>query len=326
MARRRIVNTLVMGLLVGACSTGHTDSTVAPIRPEPAVAATGPVVRSLIIGETSFALHDEDDGCLAVEITQPGLQPTVERHCFEGDNVLTLSSECGWLVRPALATTTGCDLILPQVLYGQVRSPDIGYVCLGTLRPPYGEEGVVSARLVSPDEAGFILDSAGPDESSVAHLFTPGGLRYGFPPLDAPSNPIYTFCEDQAPWGTTEYHVPTRVFVALGDSLRTDDVIIIVDSGTGPMGLSGSAASGGGAVDLPMEVGVSSPGLSITIEQTGRAPIEFFRPWPEAVRAILDSGLPCRLSMEVRLTLADSALTGSEAGVALALSQNLCGY
>jgi hypothetical protein len=38
-------------------------------QPTPAVAAAGPVVRSLIIGETSFALHDEGDGASRCRLT-----------------------------------------------------------------------------------------------------------------------------------------------------------------------------------------------------------------------------------------------------------------
>jgi hypothetical protein len=145
-------------------------------------------------------------------------------------------------------------------------------------------------------------------------------------PLDAPSDPIYRFCEEQHPWGVTEYAVPLRVFFALGDALRTDDVVILIDAGTGTMGMSGLAGGLEGIVDLPTQLPASSPGLAVSIEAVGAEPVDYFLPWPEAVRAVLEAGQPCFGTLQVRLTLDDAALEGADGAAALTLSQNLCGY
>jgi len=196
----RVLIVLVVGALIGACSTGHVDTTLPLSRPEPSQPATGPTVATLALGDTTFSLHDEGDGCLALTIDHSGLQSTVERECFEGEHVVEMSDACGWLASEE--PPSGCDVALPIVFYGQVREPGIGYLCVGTIRSSEGTEEVISARFVPFESDGFILDQAHPDETPAAHLFTHGGLRYGQPPLDAPSDTIYRFCEEQAPWAT----------------------------------------------------------------------------------------------------------------------------
>ncbi|HAX81156.1 MAG TPA: hypothetical protein DCY40_01120 [Actinobacteria bacterium] len=324
MTSRQLVTALLFGVLVSACSQGHYDGTTIPQRPPPAEAARGPEVRTRVIGQTSFALHDEGDGCLAVVVSHPGLQSTVGRRClYPGE--LTATNICGWLADPPPTTTYGaCDVTLPQVFFGQAQDPNIGYVCVGTILPVGGAEGVMSARFLDMDGGGYILDAPNPDESTAAHLFTPGGIRYGFEPLDAPSDPIYRFCEDQHPWGATEYSASLRVFFDLGAALRSDEVVILIDTGTGPRGMSG-LAGGEEGIHLPTTLPASSPGLAVRIEVEGAEPVEYFLPWPEAVRTLLDAGRPCRGGLQVRLTLEDSALSGSAAAAALTLSANLCG-
>jgi hypothetical protein len=197
---------LVAGALIGACSMGHVDTTMPPPRPEPSPPATGPTVAILALGDTTFSLHEEGGGCLALAIDHPGLQSTVERACFEGEHVVDVSDACGWLASEN--PPSGCGVALPIVFYGQVREPAIGYLCVGTIRSSEGTEEVTSARFLPLDGGGFILDEAHPDEARAAHLFTNGGLRYGHPPLDAPSDTIYRLCEEQAPWGTTGVSTP----------------------------------------------------------------------------------------------------------------------
>lgn len=201
MALRRLV-VLIAGALIGACSTGHVDTTMPPSRPEPSPPATGPTVATLALGDTTFSLHDEGGGCLALAIDHPGLQSTVERGCFEGEHVAEMSDACGWLASEE--PPSGCGVALPIVFYGQVLEPGIGYLCVGTMRSSEGTEEVISARFLPFDGDGFILDEAHPDETRAAHLLTDGGLRYGQPPLDTPSDSIYRMCEEQAPWGSTE--------------------------------------------------------------------------------------------------------------------------
>jgi len=198
----RVLVVSVIGALIGACSTGHVDTTLPLSRPEPSQPATGPTAATLAHGDTTFSLYDEGGGCLALVIDHPGLQSTVERACFEGEHVIEMSDACGWLASEE--PPSGCDVALPSVFYGQVRGPGIGYLCVGTMRSSMGEQEVVSARFLPLEVDGFILDQAHPGETPAAHLFTHGGLRYGQPPLDAPSDTIYRFCEEQAPWGSTK--------------------------------------------------------------------------------------------------------------------------
>lgn len=320
-----VIGVVVSAALLTSCTQAESDPDWSHRRPEPDAPATGPIVADLAIGDTRFELHDAGGGCLAVAVQHPGLQTTVERRCFAGEQVLALTATCGWLAAPEGEPADGCDLELAPVLYGQVRAPGIGFVCVATSREPFGAEGVASARFVPFDPGGFILDAAGAGEHPDAHLFTSGGLRYGQPPLDAPSEPIYRFCEEQAPWGEFDLEYPARLFVDLDPALQTDDLIILLDSGTGPGGLSGGAAQGQETVDFPLRVAASSAGLTVRIEPAGGDPVEFFEEWPGAVRAILDSGGDCRGWLDLRLTITADALAGLDSALTLEYQGSSCG-
>ncbi|MCP4305432.1 MAG: hypothetical protein GY788_11255, partial [bacterium] len=174
---------LAGALVLGACTGGGINESSGPQRPDPSEPASGPVVAVIEVSGTSFELHDEGEGCVAVDVVHPGLQMTVERRCFEGQQVVSVTSTCGWLATPVTAEQSGCDLELPVAFYGRVTDPNIGYVCIGTIEDSGGSSGVTAARFVNPVGDGFILEAAQPDESPYAHLFSTGGSRYGDPPL-----------------------------------------------------------------------------------------------------------------------------------------------
>ena len=318
--RSRVV--LVVGLLIGACATGHVDTTMPLSRPEPSLPATGPTVARLAIGETMFSLHAEGSGCLALAIDQPGLQSTVGRDCFAGERVLEISDPCGWLTSDK--PPTACDVTLPIVLYGHVREPGIGYVCVGSIGSSVGNDEVVSARLLPFDGDGFILEEAHPGEIRTAHLFTAGGLRYGEPPLDAPSDSIYRRCEELAPWGPTEAEIPVALDIELGESLQTSSIIMWLDAGTGPFGHSGASAEDGVVLGFPLRVASSSPGLVIRIDSDGAEPTDAEVVWPDAFQAVLDADAPCPMGARLRLTIGDAALTGTESAITLELLTSTC--
>lgn len=304
---------LVGLLLVGACSTGHVDSTLPLSRPEPSPPATGLVVATLVDGDTTFALHDEGDGCLALAIDRPGLQSTVERECFVGERVFELSDACGWLATDE--PPDGCDVTLPIVFYGQVREPNIGFVCVGTA-------GV--ARFLSFDPDGFILEEARAGARGPAYLFTVGGLRYGQPPTDGPADSAYRLCEEQAPWGSAEAEISLPLILYLGESLRTDDVTIWFEAGTGPLGLSGSAAEGGVIEGPVIRVATSSPGLMISSEIEGQSAIDTLVGWPENLLALVDADTQCRMGAQLRVDIGDAARTGDAGAITVQILTPNC--
>ena len=218
MKRAIAVMTLI---LIGAACSSRGPSRAAESQP-----ANGPVVAEVAIGETHFQLHDEVDGCVSVEIFHRGLQQTVQTACLGGQQVLSITDSCGWLEDSGGELTGVCDVQLPAVLFGQVIEPAIGHVCIGTIRNVVGASGVTGARFVNVDASDFILEPAIEGEGPYPHLFTVDGLRYGDPPLDAPSAPIYELCEEQAPWLQSGLEYSVDVMISLADELRTDEVTI----------------------------------------------------------------------------------------------------
>lgn len=327
MAGRRAAMVLV--LLVGftvSCSQEPPDGTLGrdDRRPEPSNPATGPVVATLTIEQTDFALHDEGDDCLAVTVDHPGLQPTVERSCFAGEHVLEATASCGWLMAPAEPSPGGCDVDLPRAFYGQVINPGIGYVCVGTFGDLGGDSTVVSARFVPFDDGGFILDPAGENESAHAHLFNRGGYRYGEPPLDAPSGPIYDFCEDQAPWGIAETAYVVNLSIELDEGLRRDAITLSLQAGLGWNRLSGGAAEPDGTVDFSLLAPQSSEGLDLRLESGDAVALETSLPWPTELLAVLDEG-GTRTGITLRLVIGVGALDGDADAVTLACVTTTCG-
>lgn len=175
---------------VAAASTEVSRPT-APSEP-----ATGSAIRELVVGETVFTLHDEGDNCIAVEISHPGLQETIERMCFNDLNTLRITDSCGWLTGSPREKPYPCDVELPQILYGIVTVPRYKFVCVGRFTLD-GASSLTGARVLPMGKDGLVFTMAEPGESYHAHFLTGGGKRLGDPPLDAPSDPIYTMCEAQ---------------------------------------------------------------------------------------------------------------------------------
>jgi hypothetical protein len=288
----------IVALLVSSC-TSEVDS--GPQRPEPSEPSTGAIVREVTVGDTDFLLHDEEAGCVAAEIVHPGLQSTVERRCFGGEQVLSSTRSCGWLdARDERAQQFDCDVELPVVFFGRVTAPGIGYVCVGTIEDTAdGGAGVVAARFVDVSGGGFILEPAGVGESDAAHLFTVGGLRYGEPPLDAPSDPIYRLCEAEAPWGRTEIGSEIEVWITLDEALQTDDLVFGVAGGTGSQAVAGGAFSDG-AGPQPIYLVVPSQGSELTawVETVveGDRLLERSYPWPAQFLDVLSGEVECEVA------------------------------
>lgn len=327
MTHRSTALALVLaGALLASCSQEPPDTTLSrdDRRPEPSNPATGPVVATLTIEQTDFALHDEGDDCLAVTVDHPGLQPTVERSCFAGEHVLEATASCGWLVAPGEPSPGGCDVDLPRAFYGRITNPDIGYVCVGTFGDLGGDSTVVSARFVPFDDEGFILDPADENESAHAHLFNRGGYRYGEPPLDAPSDPIYRFCENQAPWGLREAAYVVNLRIELAEGLRNDDIVLALQTGLGWNRLSGGAAMPEGAVDFSLLAPESSEGLDLRLESGDAVALETSLPWPMELLAIFDEG-GTRTGITLRLTVGAGVLDGDAEAVTLSCVTATCG-
>lgn len=304
-----------------------------PDRPGPDEPSIAPVVADLTIGEAEFLLHDEGEGCVALEVRHPGLQSTVERRCFEREVVVVESTRCGWLEGPEAAAGSAladsfvweCEVDLPAVLYGKVAEPNIAHVCLGTMvgeGPP--EVTVRGARFLRPGNDGFILEPARADEVSAAHLFTADGLRYGTPPLDAPSAPIYEACEALAPWGETgiEYHVVLRVAAELEPP--GDDAILFFDTGLEAVGVDLRAFEDMAVIDLPGRLGASSAGLTVGFEAgvTRRSAIEY--PWPADLQSLLRSGRPCTDPIFLEVLVGEGFPNSPEA-VSISMQPASCG-
>ncbi len=323
---KRLIPCLVIAALaIAACGeTGHIDTTSPPQRPDPAEPATGPVVAAIEVAGTSFKLHDEGAGCVALEVAQPGLQATIERQCFQGPLVVSITSTCGWLTNPDEIRRSDCDVELPEVLYGQVTDPNIGYVCIGTIDDSGGSSGVTAARLLEPIGPGFILEAARPGETPHAHLFTEGGLRYGHPPLDAPSDPIYRLCEGRAPWRESSLEYGAELLVTFADSLQTNDVRLFFNSGLDRIGLNGSAFEEVDDVRIPIRVPESTSGLHIDVE-TEVGPILLWEyPWPDDFVAILRSGVPCSGLTVIDVTVGSEVHEGSDRAIALGFTNSDC--
>lgn len=315
---------MIVALAVAACEGSKINESSGPQRPEPSESASGPVVALIDVADTGFELHDEGDGCIAVEVVHPGLQTTVERGCFEGQHVIAATQSCGWLTDPESGEQSGCDLELPVVFYGRVTDPNIGYVCVGTIGDSGGSAGVRSARFVDVDSDGFILDAAGPNEGPHAHLFSAGGLRYGDPPLDAPSDPIYRLCEGQAPWSETALEYGVDLEVTYTESLRTDDVTVFFHSGLDLIGVSGGSFTGEESVTVPVRVPDSSSALGVTVETEVGPILGWDYPWPDELLAILRSGVPCNGLTIIQVSVGSRVLDGADTAIELKFLGSEC--
>lgn len=306
-ALRRIAVVVLIGTLITACDPGDVNVSGMETRPDPDPPATGPVVAELTIDDTTFRLHDEDAGCVTVEIDHPRLQQTTHNRCFADEQVLAATSACGWF-EDTPEEVVECDVQLPRVFYGRVTSPQIGHVCVGHTVDDLGDNGgplrLESARFLSIDH-GFILEPA-LDDFTAGFLFTSEGLIWGQPPLDAPAAPIYQGCIDLAPWGDTpgaEYWVDLTIDFMNGDA----DTYLVLDAGLGPMGIP---TTEDGRWDL--SVPSASTGLEIAVERPlGEATARVEVPWPESFQRLLEAGEPCAQPNGLRLIVGPGALEGS---------------
>lgn len=300
-------------LLAVACGSNTVVDRPEP-RPGPSDPVTGPVVGAITKGATLLQLHDEGDGCLAVNVQHPDLQPTVDRHCFSEQfvDVVSITDSCG-LLSDSSAPDGVCDVELPQAIYGLVTNPDVAHVCLGVI-PDTGP--VAGARFVDQDAEGRIFTLAKPDESVAAHLFTATGQRYGDPPLDAPSGPIYDFCEDIAPWGDPglAYEVVFRVTVA--DELRADDIVVSLDAGTGAKAAGGGVFHNGSTVNLHSSTTAARPGIDVKVRQAEEVVLGERYPWPAEVTEIFDEAAGCGL-INLNVRLEAEALNGRAEAVTI---------
>lgn len=305
----------VVVLLVAGCGANRVIDGPGP-RPDPSAPATGPVVAAITSGATVFQLHDEGGGCLAVNVERPGLQRTVDRQCFTevSPSVVSATESCGYLTEPA-ASAGDCDVELPRVVYGLVTNPDVAHVCLGIIP----EDGpVAGARFVDQDAAGRVFTLAKPDEATRApHLFTAAGQRYGDPPLDAPSGPIYEMCEALAPWGDAARTVEVGFRITVSDEVRRDDVVVSVDAGTGPMAVGGGAFRDTRTVDVHAQVGRDRKDVRVVIRAAGEVVLDARYDWPSEVQRILTAPDPCAGPVNINLRLTPAALEGDEAAVTL---------
>lgn len=322
----------ILALLATSC-TSEIDR--GPQRPEASEPATGPLVATMQIGETSFELHDEGGGCAAARVIHPGLQETVHRRCFRGEQVLAETDACGWLAEPAVRSLDlvadrpgpDCDVVLPVAFYGYVDRRSIGFVCVGAIMDtPDSATGVTGARFVDVEPEGWILTAAGPGESIAAHLFTPGGLRFGDPPLDAPSDPIYRLCEADAPWGeTTEIEYWVEIWISADEELHTDKWAFGVAGGTGGEAVSGGALAEAATVQMALRVPASAVALSIWIETIveGDRLLEATVPWPEQVLELLAGDRGCRRP-RVTVHFGAAALDGAAQAIAIGWDGSDC--
>ncbi len=302
-------------LLLTACGGDTGDR--GPERPEPPQLPTGEVVQSIDVDDTRIDLYAGQ--CPAIVATAPGMQTHVERLCPSGARVTSATETCGWLADQDLDAGYECDVTIPRVIYGKVTTPNIGWVCVGQIP----EEGpITSVRFLEFDEAGYILQPALPDESYHAHLYTPEGIQYGDPPLDAPSATIYDLCVLQAPWGETGPAHAALLTIELADSLRHGGVTVFLDAGAGPVGMSGSAADADEPARLATTIPASSPGLLVRIEiDENQFTYSDSHGWPEDVRRAFDSG--CAGLLEIEVTIG-GAVTAGQTKVELGLLNEPC--
>ena len=309
---------LVVGaLMLSSCFTGYGSESMGPQRPEPDMPAEGPVIASVDVDGTSFVMHDESDGQVAVEIIHPGLQTTVERALLNDWNTLRETSTCGWLADPVEEAPGDCDVELPRVFYGRVTDPDVGYVCVGAVEhfeqdPGFG---VTGARFLTRDEDGYILEAAQPGEGAAPHLLTVGGSRVGDPPLDAPSGPIYEACE--AATGVEEFEAAVWVdlSVRLDESLRQGDrLVVMVLGGLHRGGISAGAFEGDEAVPITFGVTPTAHRFTVAVvdENDSEPIVSTDLVWPDEIYELLAADERCTGLTMVELTLGAGVLDGDE--------------
>jgi hypothetical protein len=303
-------------LLLTACG-GETGDR-GPERPEPPELPTGEIVRSISVDDIRFDLYAGE--CPAIVATARGMQTHVERFCPGTEWVTNATETCGWFADEDRDAGYGCDVTMPRNIYGKVTTSDIGWVCVGQI-PQEGP--ITSVRYLEIDEGGYILQPALPDESYHAHLFTPGGIQYGDPPLDAPSGTIYDLCELRAPWGESGPAHDLLLSVQLAESLQHGGVTVFLDAGAGPIGMSGSAIESDEPTVFATAAPASSPGLRVGIEiDRNQLTYTDSHAWPMEVLDLLASD--CDDPIEIEVTMG-GAVEAGHTEVMLGLVNNPCG-
>lgn len=308
---------IASALLLASCDTTLLAESESPQKPEPSETANGPIVASIDVAKTTFEMHNEGDGLLAVEVVHPGLQTTVEGGYFGDWNVLRATETCGWLADPNEENATGCDIELPRVLYGRVTNPDVGYVCVGTIEESADGGEVTGARILPSDKNGYIFEVAQPGEVPTAHMLTSGGSRLGDPPLDAPSDPIHKFCEDATGIEEPEVALVVDLLVNLDESLRNDDLTIMLLSGLHRGGIDLSAREGGEPFQFIVEVTPSALRFAVELfDENYTQPIMSTElAWPEEIYELLASNEPCSGQTIVEVIVGPDVLEEAEDAV-----------
>ncbi len=307
------------GLLAAACTPIAGDR--GPERAEPSDPATGLVIATVESGETTFVLHDEGEGCLAVDVQHPGLQRTVDRGCFDEWNTVSETPSCGWIETDPSAgeessdlTTAGdCDVRLPRVIYGRVTSPAVGFVCVGKFDfEGGGATGVVGARLLERDADGYIFAVAAEGEMPPAHFLSRGGSRIGDPPLDAPSDPIYRFCESLAGVEQSEQVYSVDLLVGFDEPLRTEEVTVVFQAGLDQAGVNGSTFTGEETMPIPMRVTPNVFDLEVQVETDTGPVLTTNLEWPPEFRDIVFSGEACSGLTRIGVFVGAGVLEGDD--------------
>ncbi|MCL1598924.1 MAG: hypothetical protein M3094_07055, partial [Actinomycetia bacterium] len=313
-----LVMLAVGGLLAAACAPIGGD--IGPQRTEPSDPASGPVIATAESGEATFVLHDEGEGCLAVDVQYPGLQRTVDRGCFDEWNTLRETPSCGWIEADPSAggdssdlTLGDCDVQLPRVIYGRVTDPAIGFVCVGRFDfEGGGSTGVVGARLLERDADGYIFEVADEGEMPPGHFLSRGGSRIGDPPLDAPSDPIYRFCEALAGVEQIEQVYGVDLLVGFDEPLRTDEVTVFFQAGLDQAGVNGSAFTGEEAMPIPMRVTPNVFDLEVQVETDTGPILTTHLDWPREFRDIVLSGVACLGLTQIGVHVGAGVLEGDD--------------
>jgi len=185
---------------------------------------------------------------------------------------------------------------------------------------------VVAARFIDVSGGGFVLEPARVGESDAAHLFTVGAIRYGEPPFDAPSDPIYRLCEAQAPWGRTEIASEIEVLITLDEALLTDDLAFGVAGGTGSVAIAGRAfADDAGPQPIYLVVPSSGSELTAWVETIVGGDRLFERDylWPAQFLGVLSGEVECEVA-RISVHFAEGVRSGDADAVSVSWEGRDC--
>lgn len=262
-------------------------------------------------GDTAFTLHDESDGCLAIAVDHPGLQTTVERFCLDEWNHLEETSSCGRLESNGEESNGFCDIELPTALYRRVTDPDVGFACVGIFEEDAEGHGVMGTRIVDRDANGYVLTVAGEGEGSPLHFLSAGGSRIGDPPLDAPSDPIYRFCEAEAAVGVHESEFPVALRMYFDETLQNESIVVFLHAGLDRTGLSGGSFEGNEYIDIWVRVTPTVRRLGVDVERNNAPVYSRELVWLAELLDILDSDDACSDVTTIAVWVLSEVVEGS---------------